>query len=174
MAILHRKNSLSYKTLNGARTGDLFMSLIHTCRLNAANPFDYLLAIATHSRRGGEIDPEGLAAVELPKVTRRHRHQLKRAGLPRRPCAQWSSPSRSRQPARNSAGRTRGRLPQIPRHPHTPAFSQLCMLAEATRSFSVSLHVFAVTPCLASASKTSKLLVNSKALRARLDLPPRR
>jgi hypothetical protein len=29
MAILHRKNSLSYKTLNGARTGDLFMSLIH-------------------------------------------------------------------------------------------------------------------------------------------------
>jgi hypothetical protein len=48
MAILHRKNSLSYKTLNGARTGDLFMSLIHTCRLNGVNPFDYLLAIATH------------------------------------------------------------------------------------------------------------------------------
>lgn len=48
MAILHRKNSLSYKTLNGARTGDLFMSLIHTCRLNGINPFEYLLAIATH------------------------------------------------------------------------------------------------------------------------------
>jgi transposase len=48
MAILHRKNSLSYKTLNGAQTGDLFMSLIHTCRLNGINPFDYLLAIATH------------------------------------------------------------------------------------------------------------------------------
>jgi hypothetical protein len=48
MAILHRKNSLSYKTLNGARTGDLFMSLIHTCRLNGVNPFAYLLAIATH------------------------------------------------------------------------------------------------------------------------------
>jgi hypothetical protein len=42
MAILHRKNSLSYKTQNGARVGDLFMSLIHTCRLNGANPFDYL------------------------------------------------------------------------------------------------------------------------------------
>jgi hypothetical protein len=27
-AILHRKNSLFYKTLNGARVGDLFMSLI--------------------------------------------------------------------------------------------------------------------------------------------------
>jgi transposase len=49
MAILHRKNSLSYKTLNGARTGDLFMALIHTCRLNGVNPFDYLLAIATHA-----------------------------------------------------------------------------------------------------------------------------
>jgi transposase len=48
MAILHRKNSLSYKTLNGARIGDLFMSLIHTCRLNRVNPFDYLQAIATH------------------------------------------------------------------------------------------------------------------------------
>ena len=42
MAILHRKNSLSYKTQNGARVGDLFMSLIHTCRLNGANPFAYL------------------------------------------------------------------------------------------------------------------------------------
>jgi transposase len=48
MAILHRKNSLSYKTFNGAKTGDLFMSLIHTCRLNQINPFEYLMAIATH------------------------------------------------------------------------------------------------------------------------------
>ena len=48
MAILHRKNSLSYKTLNGARTGDLFMSLIHTCRVNRVNPFAYLLAITNH------------------------------------------------------------------------------------------------------------------------------
>lgn len=48
MAILHRKNSLSYKTLNGARTGDLFMSLIHTCRLNKVSPYDYLLAISKH------------------------------------------------------------------------------------------------------------------------------
>jgi hypothetical protein len=33
-AILHRKNALFYKTMNGARAGDLFMSLIHTCELN--------------------------------------------------------------------------------------------------------------------------------------------
>ena len=49
MAILHRKNSLSYKTQNGARVGDLFMSLIHTCRLNGANPFDYLSALQCHA-----------------------------------------------------------------------------------------------------------------------------
>jgi len=48
MAIMHRKNSLSYKTLNGARIGDMFMSLIQTCRLNQVNPFAYLLALATH------------------------------------------------------------------------------------------------------------------------------
>jgi transposase len=42
MAILHRKNALFFKTENGAWVGDLFMSLIHTCRLNGANPFDYL------------------------------------------------------------------------------------------------------------------------------------
>lgn len=47
-AILHRKNSLFYKTLNGARVGDLFMSLIHTCELNGANPFDYLTQLLRH------------------------------------------------------------------------------------------------------------------------------
>jgi transposase len=41
-AILHRKNAYFYKTENGARVGDLFMSLIHTCELNGVNPLDYL------------------------------------------------------------------------------------------------------------------------------------
>jgi hypothetical protein len=50
MAILHRKNSLSYKTERGAQVGDLFMSLIHTCRLNRVNPFDYLLALVGHPK----------------------------------------------------------------------------------------------------------------------------
>ncbi len=49
MSILHRKNSMSYKTENGARVGDLFMSLIHTCRLNQVNPFDYLNALQRHA-----------------------------------------------------------------------------------------------------------------------------
>jgi transposase len=47
-AILHRKNALFYKTGNGARVGDLFMSLIHTCELNKANPFDYLTELLRH------------------------------------------------------------------------------------------------------------------------------
>jgi hypothetical protein len=48
-AILHRKNSLFYKTPNGAAVGDLFMSLIHTCRLNGINPFDYLTELQQHA-----------------------------------------------------------------------------------------------------------------------------
>jgi transposase len=50
-AILHRKNALFYKTANGARVGDLFMSLIYTCQLNEANPFDYLTQLQQHGDR---------------------------------------------------------------------------------------------------------------------------
>jgi len=50
MAILHRKNSMSYKTLNGARVGDVFMSLIHSCQLNRINPFEYLVTLQEHSQ----------------------------------------------------------------------------------------------------------------------------
>ena len=47
-AILHRKNYLFYKTRNGARVGDLYMSLIHTCELVGANAFDYLTELQRH------------------------------------------------------------------------------------------------------------------------------
>jgi hypothetical protein len=47
-AILHRKNSLFFKTEHGAFVGDLFMSLIHTCSLAKINSFDYLTALITH------------------------------------------------------------------------------------------------------------------------------
>ena len=47
-AILHRKNSLFYRTLNGAQVGDLFMSLIHTAELHQVEPFDYLVALQRH------------------------------------------------------------------------------------------------------------------------------
>ena len=47
-AILHRKNALFYRTLNGAHVGDVFMSLIHTVELCEGNPFDYLVALLRH------------------------------------------------------------------------------------------------------------------------------
>jgi transposase len=47
-AILHRKASLFYKTENGARVGDLYMSLIYTCQLSKTNPFDYLTELQQH------------------------------------------------------------------------------------------------------------------------------
>ncbi len=50
-AILHRKNALFYKTQNGARVGDLFMSLIYSCQLNGANPFDYLTQLQRHAEQ---------------------------------------------------------------------------------------------------------------------------
>jgi transposase len=52
-AILHRKNALFYRTENGARVGDLFMSLIYTCQLNEANPFDYLTQLQRHADQVG-------------------------------------------------------------------------------------------------------------------------
>jgi hypothetical protein len=48
-AIMHRKNALFYKTRRGARVGDIFMSLIHTCELGGVNPFDYLTEIERHA-----------------------------------------------------------------------------------------------------------------------------
>ena len=48
-AVLHRKNALFYRTLNGAEVGDLFMSLIHTCQLNGVNSFDYLVELQRHA-----------------------------------------------------------------------------------------------------------------------------
>jgi hypothetical protein len=44
-AILHRKNSLFFKTLHGAAVGDLFMSFIHTAEMNGVSGFAYLVAL---------------------------------------------------------------------------------------------------------------------------------
>jgi hypothetical protein len=49
-AVLHRKNALFYRTLHGSEVGDLFMSLVHTCELAGANPFDYLSELQRHAR----------------------------------------------------------------------------------------------------------------------------
>jgi transposase len=70
--ILHRKNSLFYKTANGAEVGDLFMSLIHTCELNDANPFDYLTELQKH--------PEELAKNPVAWMPWNYRETLQRVG----------------------------------------------------------------------------------------------
>jgi hypothetical protein len=36
--------------------GDLFMSLVQTCRSNAVNPFDYMMAVATNAA-AAQADP---------------------------------------------------------------------------------------------------------------------
>jgi hypothetical protein len=53
-AILHRKNSMFFKTLNGAKVGDILMSIIYTCILCKMNPFDYLTVTETHSAKVSE------------------------------------------------------------------------------------------------------------------------
>jgi transposase len=55
-AILHRKTAVFYKTLNGARVGDLFMSIIHTAELAKSDVFGYLVALQRHHQRVAE-DP---------------------------------------------------------------------------------------------------------------------
>lgn len=55
-AILHRKNSLHYKTQRGADVGDAFMTVIETCRANGVNPFDYMLAVVKNAEAAGR-DP---------------------------------------------------------------------------------------------------------------------
>ncbi len=55
--VLHRKNSMFYKTQVGAWVGDILMSVIETARLNHVNPFRYLEALiknAIHVR----VSPE--------------------------------------------------------------------------------------------------------------------
>jgi transposase len=50
LVVLHRKNALFYRTMKGARVGDLYMSLIHTCDLNGVNSFDYLVELLRHPK----------------------------------------------------------------------------------------------------------------------------
>lgn len=70
--ILHRKNSLFFKSLRGAWAGDLFMSLIATCRLSGANPFAYITALLRHPK----------AILESPAQWMPWNYQHTLAGLP--------------------------------------------------------------------------------------------
>jgi hypothetical protein len=48
-AILHRNNSLFYRSQRGAHVGDIYMSLIYTAELCGENPFEYLTALQVHA-----------------------------------------------------------------------------------------------------------------------------
>jgi transposase len=72
-AVLHRKNALFYRTLNGAQVGDLFMSLIHTAELCGANSFDYLTELQRHAQE--------LAANPAEWMPWNYRETLKAAGV---------------------------------------------------------------------------------------------
>lgn len=48
MAIRLRNASLFYKSLRGAKVGDLYMSLIFTAEMHGENSFEYLLALIEH------------------------------------------------------------------------------------------------------------------------------
>ena len=67
MSILHRKNSLFYRTQRGADVGDLFMSLVQTCRANAVNPFDYLLAVVKNAQ-AAKLAPEEWMPWNYPAI----------------------------------------------------------------------------------------------------------
>lgn len=49
-AVILRKNSLFFKTPHGAAVGDVLLSIIETCALNRANPFDYLIALVQNKK----------------------------------------------------------------------------------------------------------------------------
>lgn len=49
-SILHRKNSLFFRNQRGADVGDLYTSIIHTCELNEANPFDYFKTLLANPK----------------------------------------------------------------------------------------------------------------------------
>lgn len=49
-AVLHRKNSLFYKTEIGAKVGDILMSVVETCDNIDVNAFHYLVEIQNHKK----------------------------------------------------------------------------------------------------------------------------
>jgi len=53
-AIIHRNNSLFFKTENGAHVADIFMSLIYTCELQGIDPFHYLTELQRHYKEVAE------------------------------------------------------------------------------------------------------------------------
>ncbi len=52
--IINRKNAYFYKTREGARIGDLYMSLIHTAERCGGKPFEYLVSLQENAKAVAE------------------------------------------------------------------------------------------------------------------------
>lgn len=48
--VLNRKNAYFYRNETGAKIGDILMSVIETCILNGANPWEYLVAVQKYHK----------------------------------------------------------------------------------------------------------------------------
>jgi transposase len=64
--VLFRKNSLFYKTEHGAAVGGILMSLIESCRLNSANPWEYLLTL-TRNKEEARRNPAAFLPWNYPR-----------------------------------------------------------------------------------------------------------
>lgn len=49
-SVRNRKNAYFYRNETGAKIGDILMSMMETCILNDANPWEYLVAIQEHQK----------------------------------------------------------------------------------------------------------------------------
>jgi Transposase IS66 family len=121
-AILHRKTALFYKTMGGARVGDLFMSIIHTAELAKIDVFGYLVALQRHhecvaderaswmlwnytcalTQVTGPAAPTRLERSRRPAPCRRARNRMKQPCTP--PRAPLDAPLRAGQVARRAPG----------------------------------------------------------------------
>ena len=68
----HSRQRQFRSCLNGAGVGDLFTSLIHTCELNGANPFDYLTALQRHSAELKQTPSEWMPGIRRHSVPARY------------------------------------------------------------------------------------------------------
>ncbi len=102
-SILRRKNSLFYKTRNGARVGDMFTSLIYTCQLARVDPFHYLTEIQKHAAELA-ANPRDWMPWNYKDTIARRDATSRADGTGQRPPAPEPLP-RARQPERQGPGR---------------------------------------------------------------------
>lgn len=82
-AVLHRRNSLFYRSDRGAAVGDIYMSLIKTCELNGVNALDYLTQLQVHARELAASPADWLPWTYLQTLKRMALSESSTEALPR-------------------------------------------------------------------------------------------